>query len=136
MATRGRRPTGGDRATSQRQGGQGHGQRSRPVRQEQGPIPVLAKAVHGVEVAVSRGRVTATTQATFQAVALLVRELREQAKTDQISEAARNVQLKRIEGAAAARLAARAGPTRCGCPTRWTWRRSGAPRRHRGSRCR
>ena len=131
MATRGRRPTGGDRASSQRQNGAGsqrqngagsqrqngagsqrqggQGQRPRQARQETGPIPVLAKAVHGVEVAVSRGRVTTTTQATFQAVALLVRELREQAKTEQLSEAARNVQMKRIEGVATvlARTAAR-----------------------------
>ena len=47
-----------------------------------------------------RGRVTTTTQATFQAVALLVRELREQAKSEQMSDAARNVQMKRIEGIA------------------------------------
>src|SRR3954451_9579923 len=113
MPTRGRRPTGGDRAPAQRQGEcggrQGQGQRQRPARQEQGPIPVLAKAVHGVEVAVSRGRVTTTTQATFQAVALLVRELREQAKTEQLSDAARNVAMKRIEGIATvlARTAAR-----------------------------
>jgi superfamily II DNA or RNA helicase len=102
VATRGRRPTGGERVTSQRQ-------RQRPAREEQGPIPVLAKAVHGVELAVQRGRVTTTTQATFQAVALLVRELREQAKTEQIGEAARNVAMKRIEGVATvlARTAAR-----------------------------
>jgi superfamily II DNA or RNA helicase len=102
VATRGRRPTGGERVTSQRQ-------RQRPAREEQGPIPVLAKAVHGVELAVQRGRVTTTTQATFQAVALLVRELREQDKTEQIGEAARNVAMKRIEGVATvlARTAAR-----------------------------
>ncbi|HET7310916.1 MAG TPA: DEAD/DEAH box helicase [Mycobacteriales bacterium] len=101
MATQGRRPVNDGRSASR--------QRQRPARQEQGPIPVLAKAVHGVEVAVQRGRVTTTTQATFQAVALLVRELREQAKTEQMSDAARNVQMKRIEGIATvlARTAAR-----------------------------
>ena len=93
MATRGRRPTGGGREAPQRQ-------RPRGPRQETGPIPVLAKAVHGVELAVQRGRVTATTRNTFQAAALLVRELREEAKTGPLSEAQRNVQLKRIEGLA------------------------------------
>ncbi|HET6817028.1 MAG TPA: DEAD/DEAH box helicase [Mycobacteriales bacterium] len=104
MATQGRRPVNDGRSAASRQ-------RQRPPRQEQGPIPVLAKAVHGVEVAVQRGRVTSTTQATFQAVALLVRELREQAKTEQMSDAARNVQMKRIEGIATvlARTAARNG---------------------------
>src|SRR4051794_16599457 len=98
----------GQRPSSDGRNGQSR-QRQRPARQEEGPIPVLAKAVHGVEVAVQRDRVTPTTRATFQAVALLVRELREQAKSEPMSEAQRNVQMRRIEGIATvlARTAAR-----------------------------
>src|SRR4051812_35459685 len=102
VVARGQRPSGDGRNGQSRQ-------RQRPARQEEGPIPVLAKAVHGVEVAVQRDRVTPTPRATFQAVALLVRELREQAKTQAMSEAQRSVQMRRIEGIATvlARTAAR-----------------------------
>ena len=55
----------------------------------------------GVQYAVDRGRVTADTRSTFQAVALLVRELRAQAKSAEVAEAQRTVQLKRIDGIAA-----------------------------------
>jgi len=70
---------------------------------------VLAEAVQGVEQAVVRGRVTATTRARFQAVALLVRELRDRTKAAVLSDAQRNGQLRRIDGVATilARTAAR-----------------------------
>jgi SNF2-related domain/Helicase conserved C-terminal domain len=66
---------------------------------EQGAIPVLADAARRVATAVERGRVTASTPATFQAIALLVRELRAQAKAD-VDDRRRNTQLKRIDGLA------------------------------------
>ena len=70
---------------------------------------MLAKAAAGVEAAVQRHRVTPTTRATFQAVALLLREIREEAKGGGIAEPERSNQLKRIEGLATAmaRTAAR-----------------------------
>ncbi len=61
---------------------------------------MLERAARRVEAAVQRGRVTATTRDTFQAVALLVRELREQLTAADISEARRNAQLKRINAIA------------------------------------
>ncbi len=84
---------------------------SRGQRQEEGPIPVLEKAARGVESAVERGRVTPTTRMTFQAVALLVRELRERVTTGDLSEAQRNARLKPINAIATvlARTAARDG---------------------------
>ncbi|HET7530977.1 MAG TPA: DEAD/DEAH box helicase [Mycobacteriales bacterium] len=100
MATRARRPAGGRSAAAR-----DRGQRL----QDEGPIPALAKAVRGVELAVQRSRVTPTTRATFQAVALLVRELRDQVRAGDMSEAHRGAQMKRIEGIATAlaRTAAR-----------------------------
>jgi hypothetical protein len=86
-------------------------QRPRPNRPplEKHPIPVLAEAVRGVELAVQRGRVTPTTRVRFQALALLVRELRDQVKADALSDSQRNGQLRRIDGIATvlARTAAR-----------------------------
>jgi hypothetical protein len=72
-------------------------------------LPVLAKAVREVELAVQRGRVRPSTRATFQAVALLVREERNRAQTAVLSEARRGEQLRRIDGIATtlARTAAR-----------------------------
>jgi hypothetical protein len=61
---------------------------------------VLAKAVREVEQAVVRGRVRPSTRGTFQAVALLVREERDRIRSDRMSEARRNEQLKRLEGVA------------------------------------
>jgi hypothetical protein len=79
------------------------------VPQEQGIIPVLAKAVRDIELAVQRARVRPSTRATFQAVALLVREERNRVKADDSNEARRTAQLKRIDGIATtlARTAAR-----------------------------
>ena len=93
MATGARRRPDAGRSPAQ-------GQRRKSVRQEDGPIPVLEKAARTVETAVQRGRVTATTRDTFQAVALLVRELRDQVAAEDLSEARRNAQLKRINAIA------------------------------------
>ena len=84
MATRDRRPT--------RPRTSGGPARARG-RDAEGVLPVLAKAVRDIEVAVQRGRVRPSTRATFQAVALLVRE-----------ERAR-VQAGGVRGAAARRAA-------------------------------
>ncbi len=72
-------------------------------------LPVLAKAVREIELAVQRSRVRPSTRDTFQAVALLVREERNQAQTAVLSEARRGEQLRRIDGIATtlARTAAR-----------------------------
>jgi superfamily II DNA or RNA helicase len=74
-------------------------------------VPVLAKAVREVELAVQRGRVRPSTRSTFQAIALLVREERSRIQSDDLSEARRTEQLKRLEGIATilARTAARDG---------------------------
>jgi hypothetical protein len=86
-------------------------QRRKTGRQEEGPIPVLEKAARSVETAVQRGRVTATTRDTFQAVALLVRELRESVTAADLSEARRNAQLKRINPIATVLARTAAGNT-------------------------
>ncbi len=98
MATRDRR-TSGARASA--------GRSARP--RDEGVLPVLAKAVREVELAVQRGKVRPSTRATFQAVALLVREERSRIQADDLSEGRRNEQLKRIDGVATilARTAAR-----------------------------
>ncbi|MCU1674984.1 MAG: helicase domain protein [Frankiales bacterium] len=77
----------------------------------EGILPVLSKAVRDVELAVQRGRVRPSTRATFQAVALLVREERSRVQAAAMGESARAGQLKRIDGIAAilARAAARDG---------------------------
>ena len=80
-------------------------------RAEQGIVPVLAKAVRDVELAVERGRPRASTRSTFQAVALLVREERTRVQAQDVPEHRRNEQLKRLDGIATAlaRTAARDG---------------------------
>jgi hypothetical protein len=78
---------------------------------EQGLVPVLAKAVGEVELAVQRGRAGVSTRSAFQAVALLVREERARTQSGDLSEARRAEQLKRLDGIATilARTAARDG---------------------------
>jgi hypothetical protein len=93
VATRGQRGSGGDRGAPQRP-------RQRRPAPEKHPVPVLAEAARRVEQAVQRGRVTSSTHATFQAVALLIREVREQVKADRLSDARRNAELRRIDGIA------------------------------------
>ncbi|HTY73010.1 MAG TPA: DEAD/DEAH box helicase [Actinomycetes bacterium] len=68
-----------------------------PRRDQQGPVPVLADAARRVATAVENGRVTATTPATFQAIALLARELRVKAKAD-TDEKRRTNELRRLDG--------------------------------------
>jgi superfamily II DNA or RNA helicase len=81
------------------------------ARREQGLVPVLSKAVRDVELAVQRGRPRPSTRSTFQAVALLVREERARIQADDVPEARRAEQLKRLDGVATvlARTAARDG---------------------------
>ncbi|MCU1678140.1 MAG: helicase domain protein [Frankiales bacterium] len=69
-------------------------------RAEQGVVPVLAKAVRDVELAVQRGKVGPSTRGTFQAVALLVREERARIQAGDLSDARRGEQLRRLEGVA------------------------------------
>ena len=77
---------------------------------EQGLVPALARAVRDVEAKVRRGPLGSSSRTTFQVVALLVRDERARAKSDDtLSEARRNEQLKRLDGVATvlARTAAR-----------------------------
>ncbi len=94
------------RARRRSDGGRSAPQRQRP---EDRPIAALEEAARSVEVAVQRSRVTPSMRGTFQAVALLVRELRAQVNAENLSETRRNAQLKRINAVATvlARTAAR-----------------------------
>ncbi len=78
--------------------------RQRRVRDldNEGIIPVLARAVREVETAVQRGPVApASVRTKFQVVALLVREERARIKADEAStEAHRAEQFKRLDGVA------------------------------------
>ncbi|QNN51851.1 DEAD/DEAH box helicase [Nocardioides mesophilus] len=66
-----------------------------------GIIPVLARAVREIETAVQRGPVMPSVRTKFQVVALLVREERARVKADEAgSEARRTEQLKRLDGVA------------------------------------
>ena len=78
----------------------------RRPRDNDGILPVLAKAVREVEAGVRRGR---TQPAKFQAIALLVREERARVKARQARDAQRDAQLKRLDGIATilAQIAAR-----------------------------
>jgi hypothetical protein len=89
------------------------GARSAPrrPRADERPITVLEDAARSVESAVSRGRLTLGAQERFQAIALLLREMREGLAAESLSEAQRNARLKRINALATvlARTAARDG---------------------------
>ena len=66
-----------------------------------GIIPVLARAVREVEAAAERGRVQPSGRTKFQVIALLVREERTRVKADDtLTEAQRAAQLKRLDGVA------------------------------------
>ncbi|MGZ5417040.1 MAG: DEAD/DEAH box helicase [Nocardioides sp.] len=66
-----------------------------------GIMPVLARAVREVETAVQRGPVAPSVRTKFQVIALLVRETRAHVKTDESSsETHRAEQLKRLDGVA------------------------------------
>ncbi len=94
MARRGQRQSGA-RRTAQR-----NPRRVRP-RDNEGIIPLLARAVREVETAVQRGSVMPSVRTKFQVVALLVREERARVKADETSgEAHQTEQLKRLDGVA------------------------------------
>ena len=67
----------------------------------EGIIPVLARSVREVEQAAERGRVAPHGRATFQVVALLVRDERQRLNADTVLGEGRKVeQLKRLDGIA------------------------------------
>ncbi len=67
----------------------------------EGMIPVLARAVREVEAAAQRGKVRPSGRTKFQVVALLVREERSRIKNDaESTEGQRTEQLKRLDGVA------------------------------------
>jgi hypothetical protein len=77
---------------------------------DEGIIPILARAVREVEAAASRGKVTAHNRIKFQVAALLVRDERQRVKDDAtVSTVERQEVLKRLDGLAAimAKTAAR-----------------------------
>ena len=70
-------------------------------RDNDGILPVLARAVREVETAVQRGPVMPSVRTKFQVVALLVREERARVKSDEaVNDAQRAEQLKRLDGVA------------------------------------
>ena len=86
------------RQASRRTSGRGQG-RTRPLDNE-GLIPILARAVREIESAVERGQ-GVSVRSRFQAVALLAREERARVKADAaLTEAKRDGELKRLDGIA------------------------------------
>ena len=95
MARQGQRQSAGRRAPARNQ------RRGARALDNEGIIPVLARAVREVETAVQRGAVAPSTRTKFQVVALLVREERARVKADaESTEAQRAEQLKRLDGIA------------------------------------
>ena len=95
-----------DRKNPQRSQAQG----KRRHTQNEGIIPLLARAVREVEASAQRGKATATNRTKFQVIALLMREERARVKTDEsVSDSERAETLKRLDGIAAilAKTAAR-----------------------------
>jgi superfamily II DNA or RNA helicase len=71
-------------------------------RDEDGILPVLARAVREVENAVQRGRVTQLDRTKYQVIALLAREERARVRTaTDLPDSRRDTELKRLEGIAA-----------------------------------
>ncbi|QIX28009.1 DEAD/DEAH box helicase [Nocardioides sp. JQ2195] len=102
MARRGqRRQTGATRPAQKNQkNGRSNQRRNRPLDNE-GIIPVLARAVREVEIAVQKSNVLRPDRTKFQVVALLVREERARIKADEeLTENQRGEQLKRLDGIA------------------------------------
>ena len=90
----------GQRQSVARRTSAGKPRRGRDVDNE-GIIPVLARAVREVEAAAQRGPVQPSSRTKFQVVALLVREERARVKADEaLNEAQRTAQLKRLDGVA------------------------------------
>ncbi len=97
MARRGQRQSGATRTASRQQ------QRQRPARKldNEGILPVLARAVREVEAGVQRGPTTQSLRTKFQVIALLAREERTRVKADtEASETYRTAQMKRLDGIA------------------------------------
>ena len=89
---------------------QGAKRAKRKPMDDEGIIPILARAVREVEAAASRGKVTAHNRIKFQVAALLVRDERQRVKDDAtVSTVERQEVLKRLDGLAAimAKTAAR-----------------------------
>jgi SNF2 family DNA or RNA helicase len=94
LARRGQRQSGTNRTQANQRNGRRHGD-------NEGIIPVLARAVREVEARSQRGPVSPSARTKFQVVALLVREERARIKADtELSEAKRADQLKRLDGVA------------------------------------
>jgi hypothetical protein len=95
----GRGNQSGQRANQQgAQSGRGNAQKRR--RDNEGILPVLAKAVREVEVAVQKGQ-GIQHRSRYQAIALLARQERTRVRADQeITEAQRDTELKRLDGVA------------------------------------
>ena len=92
LARRGQRQSGATRTAPRNQ------RRARDLDNE-GIIPVLARAVREVEAGAQRGSLRPSGRTKFQVVALLVREERARVKADEtISDAQRTEQLKRLDG--------------------------------------
>ena len=94
MARRGQRQSGAARSAPRNQ---------RRVRDldDDGIIPVLARAVREVEAGAERGTLKSSGRTKFQVVALLVREERARVNVDETSnDADRAAQLKRLDGVA------------------------------------
>ena len=90
----------GQRRSSARRTAPQNQRRGRGLDNE-GIIPVLARAVREVEAAVQRGPVAPSVRTKFQVVALLVREERARVKAEESSSEAKRVeQLKRLDGVA------------------------------------
>ncbi|QCW51561.1 DEAD/DEAH box helicase [Nocardioides dongxiaopingii] len=83
----------------QRQNGATRARRRGRELDNEGIIPILARAVREVEGAAQRGKVKPTSRTKFQVVAQLAREERGRVKVDtEINEAQRAEQLKRLDG--------------------------------------
>ena len=94
MARRGQRQSGNNRNQASQRSGRRHGD-------NEGIIPVLARAVREVEARAQRGPVSPSARTKFQVVALLVREERARIKADtELTEARKADQLKRLDGVA------------------------------------
>ncbi len=103
MARRGQRQSGNTRTAPANGSGNANGNRRAPRNRRdldnEGLIPVLARAVREVEQGVQRGAVRPSARTKFQVVALLAREERIRVKADPaISEGQRGEQMKRLDG--------------------------------------
>jgi SNF2-related domain/Helicase conserved C-terminal domain len=94
LARRGQRQSGNSRAQASQRNGRRHGD-------NEGIIPVLARAVREVEARSQRGPVSPSARTKFQVIALLVREERARIRADtELTEAKKADQLKRLDGVA------------------------------------